>query len=104
MISLSPVLRNLCLAGLVMAGAQAPLLASAEVTLRVMSFGGSYQDAQRKAQFEPFTKATGIQIVEFSWFADIGKVRAMVEAGNVTTDVILGDVAHAILGCQDGFL
>lgn len=76
----------------------------AEESLRVMSFGGSYQAAQRKAQFEPFEQATGIKIVESSWFGDIGKVKAMVESGNVTADVILGDVAHAILGCNEGFL
>jgi len=80
------------------------LPASAQQTLRVMSFGGSYQDAQRVSQFKPFEEATGIKIVESTWFADLGKVRAMVEAKNVTADVILGDVAHAIVGCQEGFL
>lgn len=73
-------------------------------TLRVMSFGGAYQDAQRISQFKPFEAATGIKIVESTWFADLGKVRAMVEAKNVNVDVILGDVAHAITGCNEGFL
>lgn len=78
--------------------------ASAQETLRVMSFGGSYQEAQRKAQFKPFEEATGVKIVESTWFADLGKVRAMVEAKNVTADIVLGDVAHAIAGCNEGFL
>ena len=78
--------------------------ASAQETLRVMSFGGSYQDAQRVSQFKPFEEATGVKIVESTWFADLGKVRAMVEAKNVTADIILGDVAHAITGCNEGFL
>lgn len=72
--------------------------------LRVMSFGGSYQDAQRKTQFKPFEEATGVKIVESTWFADLGKIRAMVEAKAVTADIILGDVAHAITGCNEGFL
>lgn len=72
--------------------------------LRVMSFGGAYQDAQRKAQFKPFEDATGVKVVESNWFADLGKVRAMVEAKAVTADIILGDVAHAITGCNEGFL
>lgn len=76
----------------------------AQQTLRVMSFGGSYQEAQRISQFKPFEEATGIKIVESTWFADLGKVRAMVEAKNVTADVVLGDVAHAITGCNEGFL
>src|SRR5262245_34434449 len=87
---------------LISLGASNPCFA--QETLRVMSFGGSYQDAQRVSQFEPFEKATGIKIVESTWFADLGKVRAMVEAKNVTADVILGDVAHAITGCNEGFL
>src|SRR3954466_13351256 len=78
--------------------------ASAQETLRVMSFGGAYQDAQRVSQFKPFEQATGVKIVESTWFADLGKVRAMVEAKNVTADVVLGDVAHAITGCNEGFL
>ena len=78
--------------------------ASAQENLRVMSFGGAYQDAQRVTLFKPFEEATGIKIVESTWFADLGKVRAMVEAKNVTADVILGDVAHAITGCNEGFL
>src|ERR1700679_630916 len=72
----------------------------AQQTLRIMSFGGSFQDAQRAAQFQPFEHATGIKIVDSTWFADLGKIRAMVEAGNVTADLVLGDVAHAIAGCN----
>jgi len=79
-------------------------VARGEETLRVMSFGGSYQDAQRESAFKPFEKATGIKIEESTWFADLGKIRAMVEAKNVTTDIILGDVAHALTGCDEGFL
>lgn len=78
--------------------------ASAQETLRVMSFGGAYQDAQRKTQFKPFEAASGVKIVESTWFADLGKVKAMVEAKNVTADIILGDVAHALVGCAEGFL
>src|SRR5258708_31538553 len=78
--------------------------ARAEETLRVLSYGGAYQEAQRKAEFDPFEKATGIKIVDTSWFGDLGKIRAMVEAHNVTSDIILGDVADAITGCNDGFL
>jgi len=89
-----------------LAGAVVAAVASqamAQETLRVMSFGGAYQEAQRKSQFKPFEDATGVKIVESTWFADLSKVRAMVEAKNVTADIILGDVAHAIVGCNEGF-
>ena len=78
--------------------------AGADEVLRVLSYGGAYQAAQRKAEFDPFEKATGIKVVDTTWFGDIGKIRAMVEAKNVNVDVILGDVADAISGCNEGFL
>lgn len=59
----------------------------AEETLVVTGQGGSYQEAQRKAFFEPFTKATGIKIIEQSP-PDYGKFQAMVESGNVEWDVV----------------
>ena len=47
--------------------------------LTVTSWGGSYQDAQRKVFFEPFTEATGIKLVEDSWDGGIGPLRAKTE-------------------------
>jgi len=61
--------------------------AHAEESIVVVGQGGSYQEAQRKAFFEPFTKATGIKIIEQSP-ADNGKFQAMVESGNVEWDVV----------------
>lgn len=61
--------------------------AMAEDGIVVVGQGGSYQEAQRKAFFEPFTKATGIKIIEQSP-ADNGKFQAMVESGNVEWDVV----------------
>jgi putative spermidine/putrescine transport system substrate-binding protein len=77
---------------------------SAEDALRLLSYGGAYQAVQRKVEFDPFEKATGIKVVDSTWFGDIGKIRAMVEARNVNVDVILGDVSDAIQGCNEGFL
>jgi len=52
----------------------------------VASFGGQYQDAQRKAFFEPFTKETGIRVVEVSGVST-AKVRTMVMTKNVEWDL-----------------
>jgi len=52
----------------------------------VAGWGGSYQAAQRQAFFDPFTKATGIKVVEQS--ADYGKLKVQVESGNVEWDVV----------------
>jgi putative spermidine/putrescine transport system substrate-binding protein len=52
--------------------------------------GGEYGDALRKAYYEPFTKATGIEVMGVP--ASAGKLLAMVEAGNVEIDV--GDITE----------
>ena len=52
----------------------------------VASWGGSFQDDQRKAIFDPFVQETGIEIVEATGIS-LSKIRAMVESGNTEWDV-----------------
>lgn len=56
--------------------------------LVISSWGGSYSESQRKAFFEPFTKDTGIKIVEAS-APKTAVIKAMVETGNVDVDVVV---------------
>lgn len=53
----------------------------------VVSFGGTYQDAQRKCYYEPFEAATGIKVVEDT-IATPAKIKAMVDSKNVSWDVV----------------
>jgi putative spermidine/putrescine transport system substrate-binding protein len=53
----------------------------------VVSWGGSFQEAQRKALFEPFMEEFGIKIIEDSP-SDQAKIRAMVKTNNITWDVV----------------
>jgi putative spermidine/putrescine transport system substrate-binding protein len=58
-----------------------------EVTLTFVSWGGTYQEAQRKAWLEPYMKANPhVKIVE-DQPVDYAKIKAQVESGNVTWDV-----------------
>jgi putative spermidine/putrescine transport system substrate-binding protein len=54
--------------------------------VRVCSYGGALQDAQRRAYFKPFEELTGIRVIEAEG-PDIAKVKAMVETGNIEYDV-----------------
>ncbi len=66
----------------------------------VSSWGGSFQEAQRKAFFAPFSKEFGIEIVEDSPPKN-PKIVAMVKAGDVTWDVC--DIgAYKVFGLGDG--
>lgn len=75
-----------------------------EKVLRVTSFGSGFQDGQRAAFFKPFEQATGIKVIEDTWNGEIGKVRAMVQAGKVTTDIFAGNPWDGVLGCEEGIL
>src|SRR5919201_2358919 len=71
--------------------------------LVVCSWGGAYQEAQRKTMFQPFEKETGIKILEASP-TDYGKLKAMVQSGNVEWDLVdVGDL-NVIAGSKDNLL
>jgi putative spermidine/putrescine transport system substrate-binding protein len=55
--------------------------------LTVVGFGGSAQDAQRRAYFELYGRLSGVNVRDIAG-ADINKVKAMVETGNVEWDVV----------------
>jgi putative spermidine/putrescine transport system substrate-binding protein len=69
----------------------------------VVSFGGTYQEAQRKAYYEPFEAATGIKVVEDT-IPTAAKVKAMVQSKNVTWDVCEFASANALTLHQEGLL
>jgi putative spermidine/putrescine transport system substrate-binding protein len=57
------------------------------VTLSFVSFGGVYQEAQRKAWLKPYTDATGVQFTEDENSSN-ATIKSQVEAGQVTWDVV----------------
>jgi putative spermidine/putrescine transport system substrate-binding protein len=75
--------------------------AAGKVVIRTI--GGSYEEANVKAIFEPFMKATGIEIVKAP--ATLGKLLAMFESGNIEVDVIdageLGVLSFSQKGALD---
>ncbi|ANW03028.1 spermidine/putrescine ABC transporter substrate-binding protein [Bradyrhizobium icense] len=72
--------------------------------LRIVSWGGALQAAQRKAFFEPFTKATGIKLKEDEYNGELGKIRAMVESKTVSWDVVGGFNDWVQLLCDEGVI
>jgi putative spermidine/putrescine transport system substrate-binding protein len=71
--------------------------------LTVVSWGGNYQDAQRKIYFEPFSKKIGKPVLEESWDGGIGVLAAKVKAGTPNWDVVQVEAEELALGCADGF-
>ncbi|WP_370130592.1 ABC transporter substrate-binding protein [Bradyrhizobium yuanmingense] len=72
--------------------------------LAIVTWGGAMQAAQRKAIFEPFTKVTGIKIIDDEWNGELAKVRAMVDSRTVTWDVVHASSSGAMRMCNDGLI
>ena len=82
--------------GLVSTGAQAQ-------SIVFTSWGGTTQDAQDKHWAKPFSTASGIEVV-MDGPTDYGKIKAMVEAGAPSWDVVDVEFDWAIQAGQQGLL
>ena len=78
--------------------------APAAESLTVVSWGGAYTHSQVKAYHEPFSKKTGIKILSEDYNGGLAQVKAQVESGNVTWDVVDLELSDAIRGCDEGLL
>lgn len=70
--------------------------------LTVVSWGGNFQDAQRKIFFEPFAAKTGKPVLDESWDGGYGVLQAKVKAGVPNWDVVEVEAEELALGCADG--
>jgi len=76
--------------------------ASAEGSITAVSWGGAYTKSQVKAYHEPFTAKTGIKINSVDYSGGIAEVKAQVEAGNVSWDIVDVELSDAVRGCDEG--
>ena len=84
-----------------------PLLAALHAgcgsdALTVVSWGGSYADACKRALFDPFTAETGIEVRVESYTGGLAQIRAQVETGNVHWDLVDLEFADLVRGCDEG--
>ncbi len=76
--------------------------ASAEGSITAVSWGGAYTKSQVEAYHKPFTEKTGITVNSVDYSGGVAEVKAQVEAGNVTWDIIDVELSDAIRGCDEG--
>ncbi|SAK46885.1 extracellular solute-binding protein [Caballeronia pedi] len=82
----------------------ATVSAQAAETLNVVTFGGAYEAAAKKAYFDPFTQATGVNFSLESYDGGLAKLSAMEQAKNTTWDLIDLESNDAITACDEGLL
>ena len=72
--------------------------------LTVVSWGGAYTKSKVEAYHKPWMSKTGKSIVSEDYGGGIAEIKAQVESGNVTWDVVDVELSDAIRACDEGLL
>ncbi len=72
--------------------------------ITVVSWGGAYTKSQIEAYHKPWIAKTGNGIKSEDYSGGIAEIKAQVEAGNVTWDLVDVELSDAIRACDDGLL
>jgi len=72
--------------------------------LTVVSWGGAYTKSQVEAYHKPWMAQSGHSIISEDYGGGIAEIKAQVDAGNVTWDVVDVELSDAIRACDEGLL
>lgn len=73
-------------------------------SLTVVSWGGAYTKSQIEAYHKPWEAKTRIKINSEDYGGGLAEVKAQVESGNVTWDLVDVELSDAVRGCDEGLL
>jgi len=93
------------LTSVLLGGAALAFLSSAAVAedkLTVVSWGGAYAQIQEDTFHKPWSAISGVPIQMVDYNGGLAEVKAMVEAGNPSWDVVDVSISDAVRGCEDG--
>ncbi len=76
---------------------------AADKSVTIASWGGSYQEAQSKALFQPASANTGIAVKEET-YGGMSDVRLQVSSGQVTLDIVASGSGSAARAGAEGLL
>lgn len=82
--------------------AASTLAVSAADPITVVGWGGTWDKAYKDGVWDKYTEQTGIPIIQEEWAGEVAKVRAQVQAGNVTYDVVSTEAPGMEIGCAEG--
>lgn len=72
--------------------------------LTVVSWGGGYTKSQIEAYHKPWEAQGGRKINSEDYNGGLAEVKAQVESGNVTWDLVDVELSDAVRGCDEGLL
>jgi putative spermidine/putrescine transport system substrate-binding protein len=91
-------------AGLLAGAAMLAAGAASAQDLTITSWGGAYQKSQDEAYFKPYAAKFKSKVTQEEYNGEIAKIRAMVQSGKTTWDVVDVDAQTAQQGCDEGIL
>ncbi|MCH9670413.1 MAG: ABC transporter substrate-binding protein [Gammaproteobacteria bacterium] len=68
----------------------------------IASWGGGYQDSQRKNFFKPFANDQKIKVLEDTYLGGWAQFKAMQETNNWPWDVVQIETSELVRGCEEG--
>ncbi len=78
--------------------------AFAAESITVTSFGGAFSQSQIEAYQKPFSAKTGVKVNAEVYNGGLAEIRAQVQAGNVTWDVVDLEKQDLTAACDEGLL
>ena len=95
-------LKNILIGATALVAVSAAAASAGSIT--VVSWGGAYTKSQVEAYHKPWIEMTGNTIVSEDYNGGLAEVKAQVEAGNVSWDLVDVELSDAIRGCDEGLL
>lgn len=68
----------------------------------VISFGGASGEAMQEAYYTPFSEQHGVRVTAGDYNGEFARIRAMVETGNISWDVVEVESPELARGCFEG--
>ena len=72
--------------------------------LTIVSWGGGYSEAQRKAYYEPYRDETANNVLEDEWAGSNASIQVQVDTGIYKWSIITGGSDNMVAGCDEGIL
>lgn len=70
----------------------------------IVSWGGAYTKSQVEAYHKPWMARSGNTVVSEDYSGGLAEIKAQVEAGNVTWNLVDVELSDAVRGCDEGIL
>jgi putative spermidine/putrescine transport system substrate-binding protein len=76
--------------------------AQADDTITVVGWGGNWDKAYKAGVWDKYTEQTGKKIVQEEWDGALAKVRAQVQSGSISWDIVSPEAPAVEIGCAEG--